>query len=178
MRTSFICSFLFFGWLLNLSAAPVEYTRSVYNNYIQAGVSNLSSSGSAYSDIESINASVGFKTSQKARAEIQYSMIDGISSIDINTLMLNWAYDYYIQPKIFIYGLAGIGVAKVEIKNWRSATLNKYVFSYQFNIGIGYAISDSVTTLLGYRNIFTDLSLAGKGTCKSSGIDLSIQYSF
>lgn len=104
--------------------------------------------------------------SQKADAESSYTS-DGDTyknKIETQTLMLNAYYDIDTGTKLTPYIGAGIGYAKLEVKDeyWNSAyneTIDDTNFAWQIGAGAAYALADNVSIDAGYRYInYGDLS--------------------
>ena len=106
------------------------------------------------------------------------------------SFMGNGYFDIETNSAFTPYFLLGLGYANVDVSDVKTTddttadNFDDSVFAYQFGVGVGYAVTDSVILDLNYRYFATsDLeydALHGKieGDCSTHNILFGIRYAF
>ncbi|MCK5517035.1 MAG: porin family protein [Desulfobulbaceae bacterium] len=103
------------------------------------------------------------------------------SDLRINSGMVNGFYDFPLNQAFSLYGMVGIGAAKVDI-NVQQVDDSEVAFAYRTGMGVAYAINRQMAVDLGYEYMRTadvelnnDLRLED---IKNSNVTAAFRYSF
>lgn len=109
---------------------------------------------------------------------------------DVWSFMVNGAFDIETGSALTPYVLVGLGWAKIDINDFKRASVTRFdtfddsVFAYQFGVGVGYAVTDSLIFDISYRYFTTsdpeydDPAGNIEGECSAHNILLGLRFAF
>ena len=116
---------------------------------------------------------------------LEFGKVSPSGDISALSFMLNGFYDFKNQTRITPYIGAGIGVARVDLSTVSGGGIrisggDDIVFAYQFEVGFGNRVNESITLDLGYRYFATTDPQLGDTDAEyhSHNFLASIRYAF
>jgi len=137
-----------------------------------------------------LGAAAGYKFNENVRLELAfdyskadvdelgpYNITDG--DVDTKSLMVNGYYTIPVSDTVGIYGMAGVGVAEVEVED-STRSEDDTVMAGNLGVGVTYAVADNVAMDLGYTYFVTeDADIIGEDfSYADNRVKLGIRYMF